>query len=72
VERLADVRQPVLLVRGDPARGGTVSAAGAARAAAACRAGCEVLALDAGHGVRRDARAGFVAALAAVLGRYEH
>ena len=65
--RLAGIGCPVTLVHGAPARGGIVSAASARRAARACRAGCEVLALDAGHNVRREARPGFVAALAAVL-----
>jgi pimeloyl-ACP methyl ester carboxylesterase len=69
--RLADVRCPVTLVRGAPARGGLVSAASARSVAAVCRARCEIVALDAGHDVRREARTGFVATLAAVLGRYE-
>jgi lipase len=69
--RLADVRCPVTLIRGAPARGGLVSAASARRVAAVCRAGCEIVALDAGHDVRREARTPFVATLAAVLGRYE-
>ena len=69
--RLADVRCPVTLVRGVPARGGIVSPVAARRVASVCRAGCEVVALDAGHNVRREARAPFVATLAAVLGRYE-
>jgi len=69
--RLADVRCPVTLVRGARARGALVSAAAARRVAAVCRAGCEIVALDAGHNVRREARTPFVATLAAVLGRYE-
>jgi lipase len=69
--RLAGVRCPVTLVRGAPARGGLVSAASARRVAGACRAGCEVVALEAGHDVRREARAPFVAALASIMGRYE-
>jgi lipase len=69
--RLADVRCPVTLVRGAPARGGRVSAASARRVAGVCRAGCEIVALDAGHDVRREARAPFVAMLASVLARYE-
>jgi lipase len=69
--RLAGVRCPVTLARGAPARGGLVSAASARRVAAACRGGCEVVALDAGHDVRREARAPFVATLASVLARYE-
>ena len=69
--RLSDLRCPVTLVRGLPARGGIVSAVAARRVAGVCRAGCEVVALDAGHSVRREARAPFVATLAAVLARYE-
>ncbi|MGZ4626432.1 MAG: alpha/beta fold hydrolase, partial [Kineosporiaceae bacterium] len=69
--RLADVRCPVTIIRGDPQRGGLVSTAAARRVAVACRGGCEVVSLAAGHNVRREARAPFVAALAAVLGRYE-
>src|SRR3954470_5091178 len=69
--RLAGVRCPVTLVRGLPARSGIVSVVGARRVAAACRGGCEVVALDAGHSVRREAPAAFVATLAAVLARYE-
>ena len=69
--RLAGVRCPVTLVRGAPALGGLVSTASARRAAAACRSGCEVVPLAAGHDVRREARTPFVAALAAILGRYE-
>jgi pimeloyl-ACP methyl ester carboxylesterase len=68
---LADVAQPVTLVRGEPRRGGIVSMTGARRCAAACRGGCEVVALEAGHCPRREAREPFVAVLAAVLGRYE-
>jgi pimeloyl-ACP methyl ester carboxylesterase len=69
--RLAGVRCPVTLVRGLPARGGIVSAVGAGRVIAACRGGGQVVALDAGHSVRREARTPFVAALAAVLARYD-
>jgi pimeloyl-ACP methyl ester carboxylesterase len=69
--RLADVRCPVTLVRGAPARGGLVSATSARRVAAACRSGCEVVALDAGHNLRREAGTPFVATLAAILARYE-
>jgi lipase len=69
--RLAGVRCPVTLVRGAPARGGLVSGTSARRVAAACRSGCEVVALDAGHNVRREAREPFVAALATILSRYE-
>jgi pimeloyl-ACP methyl ester carboxylesterase len=68
---LADVSAPVTLVRGDLGLGGTVSAVAARRCADACRAGCEVVALDAGHHPRREAREPFVALLASVLGRYE-
>ena len=71
VARLSDLRCPVTLIRGAPARGGLVSAASARRVAAMCRAGCEVVALDAGHSVRREARTPFAATLAAVLSRYE-
>jgi pimeloyl-ACP methyl ester carboxylesterase len=70
VARLADVRCPVTIIRGIPALGGLVSAAAARAVAGVCRAGCDV-ALDAGHNVRREARAPFVATLAAVLARYE-
>jgi pimeloyl-ACP methyl ester carboxylesterase len=70
-DRLARVRCPVTIIRGDPARGGRVSAVAADRALAACRRSCEVIALDAGHSVRREARTRFVSALAAVLARYE-
>jgi pimeloyl-ACP methyl ester carboxylesterase len=69
--RLADVRSPVTILRGVPARGGLVSAPAARHVAGVCRAGCEVVALDAGHDVRREARTPFVATFAAVLGRYD-
>jgi pimeloyl-ACP methyl ester carboxylesterase len=69
--RVTGVRCPVTLVRGAPARGGFVSATSARQVAAACRSGCEVVALDAGHNVRREARTPFVATLAAILARYE-
>jgi hypothetical protein len=39
--------------------------------ASVCGTGCEVVALDAGHCPRREARTPFVATLAGVLGRYE-
>ncbi len=68
---LSDVRCPVTIVRGDPARGGIVSVTAARRCASVCAAGCDVVSLAAGHNPRREARAPFVAALAAVLGRYE-
>jgi hypothetical protein len=69
--RLAPVRAPVLLVRGDRARGAAVSPAGAARTAAACRGGCRVLAVDAGPDPRRQAREPYVRELAARLERYD-
>ena len=68
---LADVPTPVTLVHGDLARGGTVSGVAARRAAAACRAGCETVRLEAGHHPRREAREPFIAVLASILGRYE-
>jgi pimeloyl-ACP methyl ester carboxylesterase len=68
---LAETHCPVTLVRGDPARGGIVSATAARRCAAVCAGGCEVVGLESGHNPRREARPQFVAALAAVLGRYE-
>jgi pimeloyl-ACP methyl ester carboxylesterase len=68
---LADVVCPVTLVHGSLSRGGVVSPVAARRCAAACRAGCEVVALDAGHHPRRQAREPFVAVLASVLGRAE-
>lgn len=71
VELLSDVRCPVTLVRGEPARGGIVSATGARRCVAVCAAGGEVVALAAGHNPRRECRTAFVATLASVLGRYE-
>jgi pimeloyl-ACP methyl ester carboxylesterase len=69
--RLAGVRCPVTVVRGVLARGGLVSAAAGRAVAAACRGGCDVVALDAGHNVRREASAPFVATVAAVLACYE-
>lgn len=71
VALLSDVTCPVTLIRGDPARGGIVSVTAAQRMAAACRAGCEIVSLDAGHSPRREARGPFVAVLASVLGRHE-
>lgn len=68
---LSDVACPVTLVRGEPRLGGMVSAAAARRLAAACRAGAEVVVLDGGHNLRREARDPFIAVLASVLGRYE-
>jgi pimeloyl-ACP methyl ester carboxylesterase len=64
---LADVPCPVLLVRGEPAKGGIVSATAARRCVTACVGGAEVLALDAGHCPRREAPRAFAGALAAVL-----
>jgi pimeloyl-ACP methyl ester carboxylesterase len=65
---LADVPCPVLLVRGEPARGGIVSATAARRCVAACAGGADVLTLDAGHCPRREASRAFTGALTAVLG----
>jgi len=67
---LADVPVPVTLIRGRTDRGGIVSAVAARRCAAACRAGCELVSLDAGHHPQREARTPFVAVLAHVLGHY--
>jgi pimeloyl-ACP methyl ester carboxylesterase len=64
---LSEVRCPVLIIRGEPRRGGIVSATGARRCAAACPGGAQVLALDAGHSPRREAPALFTAALTQVL-----
>ena len=71
VALLADVTVPVTLIHGRRDRGAIVSATAARRCAAACRAGCDVVQLYAGHSLRRDAPGPFVAVLAAVLGRYE-
>jgi len=70
VELLADVRAPVTLVHGRVARGGAVSAVAARRCAAACRGGCEIVALECGHHPRREAREPFIAVLASILGRH--
>jgi pimeloyl-ACP methyl ester carboxylesterase len=70
VALLADVPCPITLIHGSLTRGGMVSAQAARRCAAACRAGCETVQLDAGHHPRREARAPFIAVLASVLGRY--
>jgi lipase len=67
---LSEVTCPVTLVRGEPGRGGLVSRTAAARCAAACTGGAEVVALAAGHNPRREVRASFVTALAAVLARH--
>lgn len=64
---LADVRCPVTIIRGDPARGGIVSMTAARRCAAACSGGAQVLAMEVGHCPRREAPRAFVTALAAVL-----
>jgi pimeloyl-ACP methyl ester carboxylesterase len=64
---LADVPAPVLLIRGEPARGGIVSRTGAQRCAAACPGGSEILVLPAGHCPRREARPAFVQVLSTVL-----
>lgn len=71
VALLADVPCPVTIVHGALSLGGMVSGVAAGRCAAACRAGAETVALDAGHHPRRDLREPFVAVLAAALGRYE-
>ena len=72
VALLADVTVPVTLLHGRRELGSIVTPAAAARCAAACRAGCEVIELDGGHSLRRDATAPYVAVLASILGRYEH
>jgi pimeloyl-ACP methyl ester carboxylesterase len=64
---LSDVHCPVLIIRGEPRRGGIVSATGARRCAAACPGGAQVLAVDAGHSPRREAPALLTAALTQVL-----
>jgi pimeloyl-ACP methyl ester carboxylesterase len=64
---LSEVRCPVLIIRGEPARGGIVSRTGARRCAAACPGGAQVLALDAGHSPRREAPGPVVAALEQVM-----
>jgi pimeloyl-ACP methyl ester carboxylesterase len=64
---LSEVRCPVLIIRGEPARGGIVSRTGARRCAAACPGGARVLALDAGHSPRREAPAEVNSALRQVL-----
>jgi pimeloyl-ACP methyl ester carboxylesterase len=52
---LADLSVPVTLIRGEPARGGWVSATAADRCAGVVAAGAEVVALPAGHHPRRQA-----------------
>jgi pimeloyl-ACP methyl ester carboxylesterase len=64
---LSEVHCPVLIIRGEPARGGIVSRTGARRCAAACPGGASVVALDAGHSPRREAPAAFYPALVEVL-----
>jgi pimeloyl-ACP methyl ester carboxylesterase len=64
---LSEVRCPVLIIRGDPARGGIVSRTGARRCAAACPGGAQVLALDVGHSPRREAPGPVTSALAQVM-----
>jgi pimeloyl-ACP methyl ester carboxylesterase len=67
---LSEVHCPVLIIRGEPARGGIVSRTGAQRCAAACPGGAQVLALEAGHSPHREAPAEFAAALAEVLANW--
>jgi len=64
---LSEVHCPVLIIRGEPNRGGIVSRTGARRCAAACPGGARVLALDSGHSPRREAAGQVQAALAEVL-----
>jgi pimeloyl-ACP methyl ester carboxylesterase len=64
---LSEVRCPVLIIRGEPARGGIVSRSGAQRCAAACPGGAQVLALDVGHSPRREAPGPVFQALEQVL-----
>jgi pimeloyl-ACP methyl ester carboxylesterase len=64
---LAEVRAPVLIIRGEPALGGIVSRTAAHRCAAACPGGGRVLALRAGHSPRRESPAEVCAALEQVL-----
>jgi pimeloyl-ACP methyl ester carboxylesterase len=64
---LAEVGCPVTILRGEPSRGGLVSRTGAARCAAVCAGGAEVVELDTGHNPRREARAEVMAVLARVL-----
>jgi pimeloyl-ACP methyl ester carboxylesterase len=71
VALLSEVSCPVTVVRGELASGGIVSATAARRMVAACRGGAEVVALDAGHNLRREVRDPFIAVLASALGRYE-
>jgi pimeloyl-ACP methyl ester carboxylesterase len=64
---LSEVHCPVLIIRGEPGRGGIVSRTGAARCAAACPGGARVVALNAGHSPRREAPKAFSSALKEVL-----
>jgi pimeloyl-ACP methyl ester carboxylesterase len=64
---LSEVRCPVLIIRGEPSRGGIVSRTGARRCAAACPGGAQVLALDVGHSPRREAPEAVTAAVEQVL-----
>jgi len=64
---LSEVRCPVLIIRGEPARGGIVSATGARRCAAACPGGAQVVALPAGPSPRRESPHAFVKAITEVL-----
>jgi pimeloyl-ACP methyl ester carboxylesterase len=64
---LPGVDAPVLIIHGEPRRGGIVSPTAAARCAAACSAPVTVLRLPVAHCPRREAPAAFVAALRHVL-----
>jgi pimeloyl-ACP methyl ester carboxylesterase len=64
---LAEVPAPVLIIRGEPARGGIVSMTGARRCVTACPGSGRVLALPAGHSPRREAPTLFTSALTEVL-----
>jgi len=59
----------VTLIRGSRTSD-VVDAVAAARIAARCRGGCEIVTLGTGHNVRREDPAGFVTALRDVLDRY--
>ncbi len=67
---LSEVHCPVLIIRGEPSRGGIVSRTAAHRCAAACPGGAQVLALDAGHSPRRERPAEFYPALEQVLAHW--
>jgi pimeloyl-ACP methyl ester carboxylesterase len=64
---LSEVHCPVLIIRGQPERGGIVSKVAARRCVDACPGGGRVLALEAGHSPRREAPAEFYEALRQVL-----